>query len=108
MTIRTATKEEMMLLWEYPDLKTASPTARFFFENISSGNAVFWTIEKDSELIGELFVFKKLSDRDFADGASTAYLCAFRIREDHRGKGIGSLLLKHVLAVVKRIMTIFV
>ncbi len=101
MTIRRATKEEMLLLWGYPDFDTASPTAKYFCENISSGNAIFWTVENDNELIGELYVFKNLEDKDFADGISTAYLCAFRVREDYRGNGIGSSLLNSVLEDIK-------
>ena len=29
-------------------------TAKYFCENISSGNTIFWTVENDNELIGEL------------------------------------------------------
>lgn len=88
MTIRSATKEEMLLLWGYTDIKVASPTAKFFYENISSGNTIFWTVEKDDELIGELYVFKDLPDKEFADGTTTAYLCAFRVREDYTRRTI--------------------
>lgn len=48
-------------------------------KNISEGNAVFWAVEKDGDLIGELYAFFDIEeDRDFADGEGTAYLCAFR------------------------------
>ena len=52
-------------------------------------------------MIGELYVFRNLTDMDFADGKETAYLCAFRVREDYRGKGIGSKLLREVLDSLK-------
>ena len=91
----------MLELWEYPDVNTAPPTARYFYNNIETGNAVFWTVENEGELIGELYVFYNLDDKDFADGKNTAYLCAFRIREDFRGKGIGTALLREVLARLK-------
>ena len=55
--IRRASGEEMLALWGYPDLDTAPPTAKFFFENIVSGNAVFWTVDRDGELLGELYAF---------------------------------------------------
>ena len=102
MKIRKASGEEMLELWEYPDAEHASPTARFFYQNISSGNAVFWTVEHCGELIGELYVFKNIeADQDFADGVSTAYLCAFRIRKDCRGQGLGTRLIETVLADLK-------
>ena len=41
MLIRKATGEEMLALWGYPDAAAAPPTARFFYDNISGGNAVF-------------------------------------------------------------------
>ena len=85
MLIRKATAEEMLRLWGFSDAETASPNARFYHRNIASGNAVFWTVDEGGELIGELYVFLNLDDKDFADGVSTAYLCAFRVQEGYRG-----------------------
>ena len=48
-----------------------------------------------------MYVFKSLPDRDFADGRTKAYLCAFLVREADRGKGLGSQLLSAVLARLK-------
>ena len=101
MFIRKASGEEMLALWGYPNDATASPTAKYFYNSIETGNAVFWTVENEGELIGELYVFNDLEDKDFADGKNTAYLCAFRIREDYRGKEIGTRLLCEVLAHLK-------
>ena len=80
MQIRKATGEEMLKLWGYRDHETASPTAKFFYRNVTSGNAVFWTLDNGGELIGELYVFLNLDDKDFADGKNVAYLCAFRVK----------------------------
>ena len=102
MNIRKATAGEMLELWGYPDADAASPTARFFYRNIGSGNAVFWTLDDNGHLVGELYAFLTIDgDRDFADGETTAYLCAFRVREDLRGRGLGSKLMKTVLADLK-------
>ena len=100
MYIRKATGQEMLTLWGY-DEEHASPTATFFYQNISNGNAMFWTIEHDGELIGELYAFFNLSDIDFADGKTTAYLCAFRVKEEYRGQGYGTKLLESVLCDIK-------
>ncbi|MGN1096083.1 MAG: GNAT family N-acetyltransferase [Eubacteriales bacterium] len=101
MEIRKATEKEMLTLWGYKNCDKISPTARFFSDNILSGNAEFWTIDNNGELIGELYFFKNLTDKDFADGQTRAYLCAFRIRSDYRGKGFGSRLLQTVLLHIK-------
>lgn len=101
MLIRKATGEEMLKLWGYPDVVSSSPTAKFFWRNIASGNAVFWTLDNDGDLIGELYVFMDLDDKDFADGKSTAYLCAFRVKEGYRGQGLGSSLMNTALAELK-------
>ncbi|MBO4617509.1 MAG: GNAT family N-acetyltransferase [Lachnospiraceae bacterium] len=98
MVIKTASKEDMLSLWEYNSYREASPTARFFADNIASGNAEFWKIDESGETIGELYVFFDLADKAFADGKTTAYLCAFRIKKEYRGKGLGSRLMEHVLA----------
>lgn len=101
MLIRKATGDEMLKLWGYPDVVSSSPTAKFFWRNIASGNAVFWTLDNDGDLIGELYVFMDLDDKDFADGKSTAYLCAFRVKEGYRGQGLGSSLINTALAELK-------
>lgn len=60
MLIRKATAEKMLKLWGYEDCSAASHTARFYYQSIVSGNAVFWTVDNDGELIGELYVFLNL------------------------------------------------
>ena len=90
MEIRKADGEEMLKLWGYGPGEPISPTARFFCGNISSGNAIFWTVEDGGALIGELYTF--------ADGKTTAYLCAFRVKEGFRGRGLGSRLMDAALA----------
>ena len=101
MLIRKASEGEMLALWGYPDFNAASSTARFFYQNIASGNAVFWALEHEGALIGELYVFFDLADKDFADGKTTAYLCAFRVKPGFRGQGLGSRLMGTVLAELK-------
>ena len=102
MLIRKASADEMLKLWGYEDVNSAPPTAKYFYQNITSGNAVFWTLDDDGELIGELYAFLDIDeDRGFADGVTTAYLCAFRIKEDRRGRGLGRRLMEAVLADLK-------
>ena len=101
MEIRKATDQEMLSLWGYENIELIPSTALFFAQNISSGNAEFWTLNDNSQIIGELYIFWELDDKDFADGKSRAYLCAFRIKNEYRGKGYGSLLLNQTLERMK-------
>ena len=70
-------------------------------QKLSEGSALFWTLDRSGELIGELYAFLDLEDRDFADGEGTAYLCAFRVKREYRGRGLGSRLLAAALAELK-------
>ena len=102
MIIRKATADEMLTLWGYEDPGTASPTAKLFYDNISSGNTVFWTLDNGGDLIGELYVFLDLEDKDFANGNNTAYLCAFRVKPEYRGRGLGTSLMEKALEELKK------
>ena len=101
MLIRKATGEEMLSLWGYEDAESASCTAKFFYRKITSGSAVFWTLDHGGRLIGELYAFLDLDDKDFADGSDRAYLCAFRVKAEHRGQGLGSRMMERAVADLK-------
>lgn len=103
MKIRRAAEHELLELWGYESIHTASSNAKFFCSNIKRGNTEFWALDKDGELIGELYVFYDLEDQDFADGNRTAYLCAFRVRADFRGQGLGTQLIYHVMEHIKNL-----
>ena len=100
MFIRQANEDEMLSLWG-ETVDRMRPTTTFFCENIRNGNAQFWTYDKDGKLAGMLFVFKSLDDMDFADGKNRAYLCAFQISKELRGKGYGTKLISHVISHLK-------
>ena len=101
MKIRKAAAHELLELWGYESIHTASSNAKFFCDNIKRGNTEFWTLDYDGELIGELYVFYDIEDKDFADGKKNAYLCAFRVRTDFRGQGLGTKLICHVMDYIK-------
>ena len=97
MIIRQATIEEMVKLWY------KFYTSEFFSDNIKQGNAEFWAIEHHARLIGEIYLFKKLDDHDFADGNTTAYLYGFQMEELMRGKGLGTMLMERVLVRLREL-----
>jgi GNAT superfamily N-acetyltransferase len=97
--IRMGSKGEMIQLWGNSNL----PTQMYFVEGIEKGNIEFWTIENelDNSLIGELYIFWNSEDEDEANGSFRAYLCAFRINKEYRGKGLGKKLIQRVLQRIK-------
>lgn len=94
--IREGNAMEMCSLWY------KKHTSEFFARHMETKNALFWTLECEGKLLGELYVFKKLPDKDFADGKTTAYLCAFRIHPSFRGQGYGTKLLEHALGRLRK------
>jgi ribosomal protein S18 acetylase RimI-like enzyme len=102
MEIRLANEKDLLKLWQETE-ESMESTTRFFYNNIKNGNAEFWTCNSNDQIVGELYVFKKLSDNEFADGIYTAYLCAFRIIKGLRGQGFGTKLLNTVLVHIKDI-----
>lgn len=91
MIVRQGSVTEMLSLWY------KKYTSEFMTNKINNSEAEFWTIDLNGRLIGELYVFFDLDDKEFADGKTTAYLCAFRIVEEMQGKGFGTKLMKSVL-----------
>lgn len=94
MEIRLGTPQEMEQVWgeQFPQ-----STKRFFLQALRQGQAEFWTIEEDSRLIGELYLFFSLEDPDFAVPGHRAYLCAFRVIPEKQGRGYGTQLMQRVL-----------
>lgn len=101
ITIRTASSEEMLLVWGYQPGKALSPTARFFTDHIDRGTCDFYALCYDDVIIGEIYVFWDLDDKDFANGRDRAYLCAFRVQKEYRHQGLGTILINAVIEKVK-------
>lgn len=64
---------------------------------IKTGEIDIFGLFSNKELIGELRVMYSNSDERFAQKGKRAYLYAFRIHENHQGKGLGKYLLKYVI-----------
>lgn len=99
MIIRIGSKDELKQLWGNSNVLTKT----YFIDGIEKGNIEFWTIENeiDSALIGELYIFWNSEDKDEANGNDRAYICAFRVKEEFRGLGLGKKLMQRVLRRVK-------
>lgn len=66
------------------------------FERAAAGRAVLWGLEDaGGELVGQLFVLlHNEKDPQMADGSLAAFIHSFRIRPQHRNRGLGTQLLR--------------
>jgi len=90
----------MLALWG-ETIDKMRPTTAFFYESIKNKNATFWAYDKGGEVVGELYAFRSLNDKDYANNKDKVYLCAFRIAQGFRGKGYGTKLFSHVINCLK-------
>jgi len=91
MIIREADLFEFTALW---DGDAAAGVQ--FFEYLKNGAAELWVAETDGNITGDLYLFFKLSDGDFADGKNKAHITNFSVKPELRGQGIGTKLLQRV------------
>lgn len=94
-TIRPLRSEDALALeWEGEFTHFRRVYARAF-ERARAGRAVLWGLEEArGELVGQLFVLlHNEKDPEMADGRLAAFIHSFRIRPQHRNRGLGSRLL---------------
>jgi ribosomal protein S18 acetylase RimI-like enzyme len=61
---------------------------------VQQGHAIIWIAEVNSSgLIGQCFVSLKGNRPDLADGISRAYIYGFRIQQQFRNQGIGTMMM---------------
>jgi len=56
MKIERSNEKAMLELWGETENCMVS-TTRFFYENIRTGNAEFWTWTHENRIVGELYIF---------------------------------------------------
>jgi ribosomal protein S18 acetylase RimI-like enzyme len=67
---------------------------RAAFDRSRAGQSVLWVAEHQGHgVIGQLFIQLDSDVPELSDGATRAYLHAFRIRSEYRGEGLGSFML---------------
>ncbi len=67
------------------------------FQRTKLGITQMWVaVDSTEKIIGQVFVQLNSANPDMADGKSRAYVFGFRVREDYRSLGIGSLMMGFV------------
>ena len=97
MTVKPLNTEELYLLKDLFSYNDSEEMIQSNSQKIESGEIDIFGLFSDKELIGELRVMYSNSDERFVQKGKRAYLYAFRIHENHQGKGLGKQLLKYVI-----------
>jgi ribosomal-protein-alanine N-acetyltransferase len=91
--IREATEADLTALeWE-GRYKHFRRLYRRAMNEAQKGRRILLVAEVDDQIIGQLFVQLQSRAGRLADGNTTGYLYSFRVRPEHRNRGVGSALL---------------
>lgn len=102
LTVKELTDKELprlACLFTYNDINGMLKENR---ARIANGKISIFGLFEGEELIGELRAMYEHEHPRFAKRGVRAYLYAFRILEEHQGKGRGSELLTRVLELLKQ------
>ena len=97
LTIRQVREDDLPALeWEGQYLKYRRMFSHLYKES-QTGRTLLWVITlPEGELVGQVFVMLKSTEREAADGQNRAYIFAFRVKPDWRNQGIGGHLMHFV------------
>ena len=79
------------------DMDKNPDMARKFYEELVSGNRVTFIYLEDNEFIGESSLVFKNNDPDYTIPGKRIYLSRMIVKEEHRSRGIGSILLDYLI-----------
>ena len=73
------------------------------YQRVLKGLSLIWVADLfPMGLIGQLFIQLNCDRPELADGVNKAYMYAFRIREEYRGHGLGTLMMNTIETDLKR------
>ncbi len=73
------------------------------YQRVLKGLSLIWVADLfPVGLIGQLFIQLNCDRPELADGVNKAYMYAFRIREEYRSHGLGTLMMNAIGADLKR------
>ena len=102
MRIEKLTVQQLPLLTELFDYNDADQMIAECTRDIQSGAVDIFVLFDQQRPVGELHVRYESDDARYARRGQRAYLFAFRIREELQGRGLGTRLLKTVLALLEQ------
>jgi len=78
-----------------------APRSRRWYNDLLSGNRVMFSYTENGEFIGEAALVFRSEDPDYTIPGKRIYLSAMIIKDGHRNRGIGGLLIDHLLSCAK-------
>lgn len=67
------------------------------FEDSKTGSTILWMVETpQGEMVGQAFVMLVSGEKAAADGRERAYIFAFRVKPQYRGRGVGTMLMRFI------------
>lgn len=64
--------------------------------HMESGNGEIWLAKCGKRIIGRMYTFKNLDDKDAADGQNVFYISSLLVNRWYRGQGVGTGLINCV------------
>lgn len=84
--------------WSSPETAAQLATRTMLETELRRGRQLLWVLrDQHSGILGQVIAVLAAADPQLADGRDRAYLMALDIHPDHRGRGLGTLLLAGVL-----------
>ncbi len=79
------------------------PLTEKFKEQIEEGNRVVFIYEVNGEFVGEIAYVLDMEDSDYTIQNQRVYISRLIVKKEYRNKGIGSILIDHILNVIKKL-----
>ena len=78
-----------------------APRSRRWYNDLLSGNRVMFSYTENGEFIGEAALVFRHDDPDYTIPGKRIYFSAMIVKDGHRNRGIGGLLVDHLLSYAK-------
>ncbi|MGN0386501.1 MAG: GNAT family N-acetyltransferase [Lachnospiraceae bacterium] len=101
MIVNKLAVQDLYVLTELFDYNNVQEMISECTHDIQNGIIDIFVLYDRSVLIGELHVMYQSDDENFAVRGRRAYLFAFRVHKDFRGKGYGQYLINKVISMLK-------
>ena len=72
-------------------------------KEIEAGNRTVYIYKIDGEFIGEIAFVLEMNDPDYTRPNHRVYISRLLVKQEYRNKGIGGILIDHVLDVVQEL-----